>query len=890
MADAVVVIRLEDKASGVIDGVGSKAKTLEGRFKSLAKSAVAKLGAITAATFAVGKAFDTLKGLSQAEAALGSLGVNADQATAAFTKLSSQLNGQASAVELTAAAYDVASAGFGSVVEQTKILEAATKGAVGGMSDLNTVGNAVTSVLNSYGMSADQAGKLVDGFIQTQNDGKIILEQYASQIGRLAPTAAAAGVGIEELNAAISTITAKGVAPEQTITGLNMALVALLKPSGEAEKLAKNLGIEFNEAALKSKGFGGVLKDVVKATGGSTTQMTKLFGSVDALKAVLALTNDDLKSFEKNLENQKKATGVADQAFKKMSDTLGGALKGLDSAFKNFVVAFKPVMPLIVKPIELLAGAIQLAADNFRALASAAAFVGTLAAFAKAAAIAQALLAAKTALLALKTKAAAVAAATLQMVMNPANILKIGAALGAAALTAATLGTAMDTAAEEAALGQGELKEAAKGAKDQIEGQVTATDNVVAAKQRAVEASRNALAALQQETVELNKQKQSFENAVAITDARLKAETAINQMQHNALQIAYENAGSARERLGIAKQIYQNEVQGARLAYQQTINSIEAEKTRLEFRRQAAVLEGEMIRARGELAAAEAEANGANQAQIDKILAKTQQAVDVQRQNVQLIDGQIAAQKQIGEFQKTAAQAQLKATEQTAQQKLKQKLVSDEIGMSNEAANTLVGKISQSSTNANTLSTNTSRVATNASNAAGNFIRVATAADQAANSIMRAAQAQAALNRARASRSRGGGGGGGGTVSQAKGGYNLGSFTPFAKGGVVKGPTLGLIGEGGEPEYIIPESKAAGFAANFLSGKRGISAVPGFADGGMAVPASASVSIQTGPVTQMGGQNYVTTADLGAAVEAGVLQTLDILRRDQTTRASMGLS
>jgi hypothetical protein len=426
--------------------------------------------------------------------------------------------------------------------------------------------------------------------------------------------------------------------------------------------------------------------------------------------------------------------------------------------------------------------------------------------------------------------------------------------------------------------------------KNETEKLKAATEAAAQAKQKFIERSRLAVQSLQSEQQQIKAQEAAFENALRVTDARLQAETAINQMQHNALQIAYENAGSARERLGIAQRIYQNEVQGARLAYQQTLNSIEAEKTRLEFRRQAAVLEGEMIRAKGELAAAEAEANGANQAQIEKILAKTQQAVNVQRQNVQLIDGQIAAQKQIGEFQKTAAQAQLKATEQTAQQKLKQKLVSDEIGMSNEAANTLVGKISQSSTNANTLSTNTSRVATNASNAAGNFIRVATAADQAANSIMRAAQAQAALNRARASRSRGGGGGGGGTVSQAKGGYNLGSFTPFAKGGVVKGPTLGLIGEGGEPEYIIPESKAAGFAANFLSGKRGISAVPGFADGGMAVPASASVSIQTGPVTQMGGQNYVTTADLGAAVEAGVLQTLDILRRDQTTRASMGLS
>tara|TARA_Y100000004_G_scaffold195671_1_gene263345 strand:+ start:255 stop:1961 length:1707 start_codon:yes stop_codon:yes gene_type:complete len=111
----------------------------------------------------------------------------------------------------------------------------------------------------------------------------------------------------------------------------------------------------------------------------------------------------------------------------------------------------------------------------------------------------------------------------------------------------------------------------------------------------------------------------------------------------------------------------------------------------------------------------------------------------------------------------------------------------------------------------------------------------------------------------------------------------------FAKGGMVTGPTLGLIGEAG-PEYIVPARKAQGFAQNILAGVRGPGAIPKFAEGGFVAPSSASVSIQTGPVTQMDGQNFVTTSDLGAAVEAGVLQTLDMMRRDQMVRGSMGLA
>ncbi|MFZ9135904.1 MAG: phage tail tape measure protein, partial [Candidatus Puniceispirillaceae bacterium] len=116
------------------------------------------------------------------------------------------------------------------------------------------------------------------------------------------------------------------------------------------------------------------------------------------------------------------------------------------------------------------------------------------------------------------------------------------------------------------------------------------------------------------------------------------------------------------------------------------------------------------------------------------------------------------------------------------------------------------------------------------------------------------------------------------------------SIPQFAEGGVVTGPTLAMVGEGGEPEYIIPQSKAAGFASNYLSGQRGAGAIPAFADGGFVAPSSANVNIQTGPVTQMDGTNYVTTKDLGRAVQAGVNQTLDLIRRDGNTRAALGLS
>ena len=112
----------------------------------------------------------------------------------------------------------------------------------------------------------------------------------------------------------------------------------------------------------------------------------------------------------------------------------------------------------------------------------------------------------------------------------------------------------------------------------------------------------------------------------------------------------------------------------------------------------------------------------------------------------------------------------------------------------------------------------------------------------------------------------------------------------FAEGGVVTGPTLAMVGEGGEPEYIIPASKMGKASAAYLSGMRGPGVIPRFAEGGVVAPASANVSIQTGPVTQMNGQNFVTTQDMTAAVRAGVQQTLDLISRDGNIRGQLGLA
>lgn len=103
------------------------------------------------------------------------------------------------------------------------------------------------------------------------------------------------------------------------------------------------------------------------------------------------------------------------------------------------------------------------------------------------------------------------------------------------------------------------------------------------------------------------------------------------------------------------------------------------------------------------------------------------------------------------------------------------------------------------------------------------------------------------------------------------------SVPQFAEGGVVDRPTLAMVGEGGEREYIIPESKMGAAASAYLSGARGAS-----------VLGPSTINVTTGPVLQQQGQTYVTMADLQRAMRATEAGTLARIRTP-AGRSALGI-
>ena len=137
-------------------------------------------------------------------------------------------------------------------------------------------------------------------------------------------------------------------------------------------------------------------------------------------------------------------------------------------------------------------------------------------------------------------------------------------------------------------------------------------------------------------------------------------------------------------------------------------------------------------------------------------------------------------------------------------------------------------------------------------------------------------------------------------IFQAEGGFNrAGSFKAFQYGGVVSSPTLGMIGEGGEPEYVIPSSKMDGAMARYSAGARGGAVIPGGsgASGTVAGSSGSTIVEYTGPVLNFNGDEYVpksavpeiinTAAKRGG--ESGRAQAFSALKNSRSQRATLGL-
>ena len=102
------------------------------------------------------------------------------------------------------------------------------------------------------------------------------------------------------------------------MTGLKAAYSNILKPSAEAAKYAKSIGLNFSASHMKSVGWAKMLQEIKEKTGGNAEKMGKLFGSTEALNSIMVLAGKGSKDFNEAMKQMNKSTGATDKAYRKM--------------------------------------------------------------------------------------------------------------------------------------------------------------------------------------------------------------------------------------------------------------------------------------------------------------------------------------------------------------------------------------------------------------------------------------------------------------------------------------------------------------------------------------------------------------------------------------------
>ena len=317
------------------------------------QKALGPIALVTGGIGALAAAISTLANLDEASAKFASLGGDADALKAKLQGVVEELDNSVNVVELMAASYDVASAGFKEAGEATKILRAAALGAKGGFSDLTTTGGALVKVMNAYGFAADDAGTLMDKFVQTQNDGIITVDQYSQGIGKVASVASMLKVPLEEVNAAIALSTKAGVNSEVAFTGMKTALLRLTGSRG-AKKLEK-LGIDISAATIEANGFAAELK---KLEGMDIKVLEQIFGQ-EAIQTMAPVLNN-MREFERLIKNQENAVGTAKDAHDGMAQTMKGAWTELTNIFVNTTTKQSALTDLITLTIQITTQGLKL--------------------------------------------------------------------------------------------------------------------------------------------------------------------------------------------------------------------------------------------------------------------------------------------------------------------------------------------------------------------------------------------------------------------------------------------------------------------------------------------------------------------------------------------------
>lgn len=248
--------------------------------------------------------------------------------------------------QLTKGLYQVISAGVTDAAEAMMVLEVAATAATAGLANSQDAVLAITTVLNAFQLEASESGRVSDVFFKTIAQGVITFPEIASSIGDMATTAALAGVSVEEMGAALATMTKAGINAAEASTSLNRLFLEIVEGS---------IGDEFNLAAVEANGFASVINKLADATQGDVKALQTLVPELRAFRSASVIAGNQNEEFNRILGETENSAGSTQTAFDKMNGSLQNQATLLKNRLGTFWLNFGTVtLPLVIAAVETL--------------------------------------------------------------------------------------------------------------------------------------------------------------------------------------------------------------------------------------------------------------------------------------------------------------------------------------------------------------------------------------------------------------------------------------------------------------------------------------------------------------------------------------------------------
>lgn len=321
--------------SGVTQGISSMTVAAGNLISDFAKSAGSQLAGIAKSAVSIGSAFET--SLAKVTTIADTSKLSTQQLSDQITAMSSKMGVAAS--DIAEATYQAISAGQ-DTSNAVAFAGQASKLAAAGFTSSSSAVDILTTALNAYGMSADQATHVSDVLLTTQNLGKTSVDELSASMGKVIPLAAAYGVSVENLSSGLAVMTANGIATAEATTYTKSMLNELGDSGSTVGKiLQKQTGKCFAQLNAEGKSLGDVLQILYNSVGGNSTAFAGLWSSVEAGTGALSLASGGADKFNSVLAQMQDSAGATEAAYETMTDTFQHKVESLQTLAENLGIS-----------------------------------------------------------------------------------------------------------------------------------------------------------------------------------------------------------------------------------------------------------------------------------------------------------------------------------------------------------------------------------------------------------------------------------------------------------------------------------------------------------------------------------------------------------------------